>query len=514
MANHPIRMSLLKQIITLKTKGYSHRQISSQLSCSRKTVNKYVAMWQSAGSPPADTPSFQSLLTKPIEEVIPDRLTSLYSLFPSVEKELKKTGVTRQMLWQDYRERAVGPALSYGRFCFHFSRWQQMQAIPMHLEHKAGDKLMVDFTGKKLHLVDAATGEEQAVEVFVAILAASQYTYVEAIPNQTASSFLTALENAFHFFGGVPRAVVPDNLKAAVTKVDRYEPVLNRTLEELAQHYGTVILPTRPYKPKDKALVEGAVKIIYTRLFAPLRHQVFTRLADLNAALRSLLQTHNTLPFTGRDYSRKEQFESMEQRLLSPLPYRRYEYKQMAKAKVYKSSFVWLKADKHYYSVPFRYIGKQVRLFFTNTRVEIYHREQRIASHTRQKGLYGYTAVTDHLPSTHNFKSDWNPEKFLVQAQAIGPFTHQLVEGVLKSKPHPEQGYLTTRGILQLARTAGKQRLEQACERALYFDTYSYRKVKNILDKGLEALQEKPREPAHPTYTIEHQNLRGKDYYQ
>ena len=514
MANHPIRMSLLKQIISLKAKGQSHRQISSQLSCSRKTVNKYVSTWQAAGSPAADTPSFHSLLTQPVEAVIPTRLDALYSFFPSVEKELSKTGVTRQLLWQDYHERKVGPPLSYGRFCFHFSRWQQLQAVPMHLEHKAGDKLMVDFSGKKLHLVDQETGEEQAVEVFVAILAASQYTYVEAIPNQTAGSFLAALENAFHFFGGVPRAVVPDNLKAAVTKADRYEPVLNQTLEELAQHYGTVILPTRPYKPKDKALVEGAVKIIYTRLFAPLRHQVFTRLADLNAALRPLLQAHNTQPFTGRSYSRQEQFERVEQRTLFPLPYRRYEYKQMTKAKVYKSSFVWLGADKHYYSVPFRYIGKQVRVFFTNTRVEIYYREQRIASHARQKGLYGYTSVADHLPSTHQFKHDWNPEKFLAKARAIGPHTHQLIEGILHSKPHPEQGYHATAGILRLAHTAGKQRLENACERALYFETYSYTKVKNILDKGLEVLEEKPNQPPDPTYTIAHQNLRGKDYYQ
>lgn len=516
MANHPIRMTLLKQIIALKQKGLSQRSISSQLGISRKTTSKYVRLWQQQGESTAEPEFLSSLLSfspSSADTSSADRHTPLYAFFPHVEKELQRTGVTRRLLWQEY-QRGNHPCISYARFCVHFRQWRQTQQVTMHLEHKAGDKLMADFTGKKLSVVEPTTGEVNTVEVFVAILAASQYTYVEAVADQTLGSFLKALENALYYFGGVPQAIVPDNLKAAVTKANRYEPLLNQTIEDFSYYYSTVIVPTRPYKPKDKALVEGAVKIVYTRIFAPLRDQVFTSITSLNQAIEPLLNDHNHRPFKGREQSRWERFVALEQSVLQPLPRQRYEYRKFAKATVYKSSHVWLGEDKHYYSVPYRYIGKKVRLIYTTSLVEVYYQQERIAVHPRQKGLYGYTSQKNHLPSTHRFVTDWNPEKFLSWARGIGTQTHQLIENVLESKPHPEQGYKTSLGILSLARKVGKERLEKACGRALHYQTYSYRIVKNILDKRLEELDDTLPSSAPDCFTIEHENLRGSHYYQ
>lgn len=513
MANYPIRMTLLKQIIALKQKGLSNRRISAQLGIARKTANKYVRLWQQNGEQPFEE-GISSLLLSPsiVSAQVAERHAPLYAFFAYVEKELQRTGVTRHLLWQEY-QRGDTPKISYARFCLHFRRWQQQQQVTMHLEHKAGDKLMIDFTGKKLSVVDPATGEVTLAEVFVAILAASQYTYVEAVADQTLGSFLKALENALYFFGGVPQAIVPDNLKAAVTKANRYEPLLNQTLEDFSYYYATVIVPTRPYKPRDKALVEGAVKIVYTRIFAPLRDQVFTSITALNEAIRPLLATYNDLPFKGRKQSRQERFVSLEKSVLQPLPQQRYEYKKYVKATVYKSSHVWLGEDKHYYSVPYRYISKRVRIIYTSSLVEVYYQYERIAAHPRQKGWYGYTSQREHLPSTHRFVADWNPEKFLSWAQDIGTNTHQLVENILNSKPHPEQGYKASLGILSLARKVGKERLEKACARALHYQSYSYRVVKNILDKGMEDLNDSLSASTPDCFTIEHENLRGSAYY-
>lgn len=264
MANKIIRMSVLRNIINLKNKGLSHRAISRQLGLSRKTAKKYISHFEHIGlsySELLQLPDAElaALVDKPIQKR-QDYLQELYSCFPTVEKELNRVGVTRHLLWQEYKQ--VHPdGISYARFCAHFKQWQQSQLVTMHFEHKAGDKLFVDFTGKKLSIIDVDTGEVVPVEVFVAILGASQYTYVEAVANQKLENFISAVSDAFSFFGGVPQAVVPDNLKAAVTQADRYEPQVNDIFQDFGLHYQTTILPTRAYKPRDKSLVEGAVQI-------------------------------------------------------------------------------------------------------------------------------------------------------------------------------------------------------------------------------------------------------------
>lgn len=518
MANKIIKMSVLRQIIILKEKGFSNRAISRQLGLSRKTTNKYIGFTNQSQLTASELlqltdEQLQGLVGTRMQKPPEDYLQVLYHHFCEVDKQLRRVGVTRLLLWQEYKQ--LHPqGVSYSRFCFHFRQWRQSQQVTMHFDHKAGDKLFVDFTGKKLAVVDSVTGEITQVEVFVAILGASQYTYVEAVVDQKVASFIGALVNAFIFFGGVPMAVVPDNLKAAVTQADRYEPLLNDTFQDFGNHYQTSILPARAYKPRDKALVEGAVRIVYSRIFAPLRDQTFTSLADLNQAIQDALIPYNQVDFKGRSTSRFRLYEELDKPALQLLPARSYELKKYVKATVYKTSHVWLGEDKHYYSVPYRYMGKKVKIAYTTHTVEIYYNYQRIAAHSREKGHYRYTSEKLHLPSTHQFVSDWNPEKFIGWAGDIGPHTRFLIEQILERKPHPEQGYKTCLGILTLTKKVGKQRLEKACDRAAYFNSYSYRVVKNILEKGLEDQTWKPPEKDINQLNVFHQNIRGKEYYQ
>ncbi|MCB9232096.1 MAG: IS21 family transposase [Bacteroidia bacterium] len=381
-------------------------------------------------------------------------------------------------------------------------------------EHKAGDKLFVDFAGKKLSVVDPQTGEMRDMEVFVAVLGASQLMYVEAVESQQKGDFLLALANALDYFGGVPAAIVPDNLKSAVTKTDKYEPELNPDLAAFGRHYGTSILPARPYKPKDKSLAEGGVKLAYRRIYAPLRNQSFTSLRELNQAIRSHLEGHNQKPFQHRDYSRRDLFLQIEKDQLSPLPAHRWEPKTHTKATVYQNSHVWLGADKHYYSVPFAHIGKKVDVFFSAKHVEIHLNHSRIAFHLRERKAYGYSTQAHHMPSSHNFRAEWHPERFIRWAATIGPHTRELITRILNGKAHPEQAFKSCLGLLNMSKDKkiGQKRLEKAAQRAIDFNQYSYRFVKNTLHHHMEDTQ--PEAPNESQYRLPfHDNIRGKDYY-
>src|SRR5690606_23983022 len=308
---------------------------------------------------------------------------------------------------------------AYTQFCFHLTKWKARVNPVMHQDHKVGDKLYIDFAGVKLSIVDKETGELIEVEVFVAILGASQLTYVEAVSSQQKEDLIAACENELHYIGGVPAAIVPDNLKAAVTKSNKYEPTLNESFADFADHYGTTILPARAYRPRDKALVEGAVKIIYSRIYVPVKRAIYHSLAELNIAIRKELELHNSLLLKGRNYSRRLQFEEIERGVLAPLPVLRYEFKKQSHAKVMKNGHVSLGIDKHYYSVPYRFTGKHVKLLFSRSVVEIYFNYERIALHKREKAPYSYTTDKDHLAVNHRFLSDWTPDKFLEWASSI-----------------------------------------------------------------------------------------------
>jgi transposase len=344
----------------------------------------------------------------------------------------------------------------------------------------------------------------------VALLGFSQYTYVEASLSQKKEDFILGIENSLYHFGGVPAAIVTDNLKAAVTKASRYEPKVNETFERFAMHYSTVILPTRAYKPKDKALVEGAVNIIYKRIFAPLRDRIFFNLKELNQAIKEELEKHNTMLFSRKSHSRKQLYIEVERQALQSLATSRYELQNCNWQTVHKNSHIYLSEDKHYYSVPYKHITQKVKVVYSRSCVEVYLHHERIAAHKREIGLYKYTTESMHMPSAHQFVSEWNPERFISWANDIGESTRIIIEKILETKAHPEQSYKACLGVLSFAKKVGKERLELACQRAMYYQSYGYHIIKNILNKGLD---KEPIQLEIPCEIPNHSNIRGEVYY-
>jgi len=362
----------------------------------------------------------------------------------------------------------------------------------------------------KHQITDKQTGEIIQVQFFVAILGASQYTYAEASMSQKKEDFIASVENAIHYFKGVPAAIVPDNLRSAVTKSNRFEPVINEMFQDFAEHYGTTIIPARVYKPRDKSLVEGAVKILYHRIYPALDSMMFYSLKQLNEAILVELTKHNEMKLTGRPSSRLQLFKEIELQELGPLPVERYEIKQMLQATVMKTSHVLLNKDKHYYSVPYQYIRKKVKIFFTSNRVEIYHNYHRIAIHQRSFKPYNYTTVKEHMASTHQFLTEWSPQYFIDWGNRIDQQVGLFITNLIEAKHHPEQAYKSSVGVLSMAKKVGNQRLIKACKRALDYQIYNYKIIQNILEKNLdEFLDDNQQEQKLP----EHQNIRGDKYY-
>lgn len=516
MPNNPISMIKIRQILRLHTQGYSKLQIAVKTSISRNTLKKYIKEFTASKLTFDEISSLndkdlEDLFVKPEDKPVNEKLQTLFNLFPAIDKELKRKGVTREILWEEYkRDHPDGFGIS--QFKHYYAQWKAQVNPTMHMEHKAGDKMYVDFAGDKLNLIDQQTGEIQPVEVFVAILGASQLTYVEAVMTQQKEDFIAACENAMHYYNGVPAAIVPDNLKSAVTKSSKYEPTINETFADFAEHYATTILPARAYRPRDKALVENAVRIIYSRIYAKIRGADYHSLEALNIAIRSALEEHNNAFLRGRNYSRRQQFDEIEKAVLMPLPALKYELKKHLYATVAKNGHVGLSLDKHYYSVPYRFIGKKVKLLFSRHSVEIYYNYERIALHTRTKSSYQYTTDKEHLASTHRFVSDWTPERFISWAQGIHEDVKLYILKVLDRKQHPEQAYKSCLGILGFAKKVGNDRLIKACQRALGYGAYNYKTIQKILEKELDN-QDSPDETDQLRMPF-HDNIRGENYYQ
>ena len=508
-------MHTIKKIYQLYHQGWSKVKISNRLQVSRNTVKKYIRFLKQ-----------QDFTDHQITHLRDDELSRLFrgndnyrsakakeleGYFPYFEKELKRVGVSKHLLWLEYKQKhATG--LMYSQFCYYYHEWKRQSQPVMRFDHKAGDKMFVDFTGKKLHIVDKQTGELKELEVFVGLLGSSQLTYVEAVASQTKQDFISCTENALLYYGGVPMSIVTDNLKAAVHKSNKYEPSLNETFADFARHYETTILPTRAYKPKDKALVEGAVRIVYGRIYATLRDQTFYSVEEINKAIIEQLELHNSMPFRSRPHSRRDLFEQVEKPVLQSLPVARYELKHYGYATVIKNCHIFLNKDKHYYSVPHYFIGQKVKIIYSPTVVEIYRKYERIALHKRAYEPYQYTTVKDHLPPNHRFVSEWNAEFFIDKADQIGIDCKAYILKILDLKQHPEQSYKICMGILDLGKKAGNERLNKACKRALEFEAYNYRTIKNILEKGWDKLSEESDTTA--TIIPIHPNIRGKEYYQ
>lgn len=337
-------------------------------------------------------------------------------------------------------------------------------------------------------------------------------TYVEAVASQEKYNFIRACENALWYYGGVPRAIVPDCLKSAVTKGDKYEPDLNPSYQDFALHYGTTILPARPHHPKDKALVENAVRIVYSRIFASLRNMTFYSIQELNCAIFKELDSYNNRPMQKTKMSRFTLFNDIEKSELKSLPLSLYEIKHFASLKVQFNYHIYLSKDKHYYSVPYRFTGKQVEVVYSDTAVEIYHGNIRIAWHRRDFTVNGYSTLKEHMPQEHQWVSEWNPDRIKNWAYKIGSNVKEIIEIILSSKEHPEQGYRISLGILSLAKKYSAERLDKACKRALYCQCYSMKSIKSILEKKLDMTDEQ-NDLFDRAQVPVHENIRGSDYY-
>lgn len=515
MANKTISMSKLKQIIKLYCQGTGKKSIGKMLGTSKNTVKTYIETFKALKTTWGEISTlsdheFDKLFHPEKTIELPEKMKILHEFFPYAEKKLRQRGVTISMLWDEYFSRHPDGYKST-QFNNLFKAYRRRVLPSMHIDHKAGDKMYVDFTGEKLSIVDIETAEIKMLEVFVAVLGASQYTYVEAVESQTVEDFISCCENALHFYGGSPRAIVPDNLKSAVIKSSKYEPTINTNFERFADHYSMAVVPARAYKPKDKALVEGAVKIIYTRIFTRLSQDKYTSVASINKAIYPFLYDHNSRAFKGRSYSRLQQFEEMEKATLEPLPEKRFEMRKQLDLTVMKNGHVHLGPDKHYYSVPYSYIGKKVRLLFSKSFVEVYHRHELIATHSRIKSPHNYTTDPTHMASQHQFVSDWSPDYFLKQAREISADVELYIAQILLKKNHPEQAYKTCHGILNYAKRVGKERLIRACQRAHGYGLYNYHIIENILQRGLDTYDEDDTQPE--LQFSPHENIRGENYY-
>lgn len=513
MANTSISMSKVRQIIKLSSQGIGKKKIAQRLGVSKNTVKHYLdiflqlrATWDVLLG--LSDLELNRLFHPPQVRTVTDRLQAVLDFFPDMEKQLRRRGMTLSKQYHIYKSRYAD---GYGitQFYYHYSGWRKKITPSMHIEHKVGDKMYVDFAGATLPYVDPLTGEIKNAQVFVAILGWSQYTYVEAMHNQTVEEFIAGCENALRYFKGVPLAIVPDNLKSAVFKANKYEPQLNENFSSFADHYGIAILPARARKPQDKAHVENMVKITYQRIYTNLPEKDIYPLPALNQAIADLLLEHNQTTLTGRDCSRADQL-ILELPSLQPLPQTSYEMRKIKQVTVMKNGHIYLSEDQHYYSVPYQLIGNKLKLQYSRSRVELYQNYELVASHKRLRSPGNYSTEPDHMPAQHRYVTEWSPAFFMEKANAIDEVVAYYISQVLQKKQHPEQAYKSCQGILSLAKKVGNARLIKACKRAHDIGYYNYKIIDDILKNNLDKYEEESTSNNMPS----HENIRGGDYYQ
>ena len=510
MPRERLSMRKIKEVLRLRfEQGLSHRAIATGCGIGVTSAREYVVRAKAAGlvwplAEAMDDGALEALLFPPrpgaVERVAPD--------WPQVHRELRKKGVTLQLLWQEYR--SVYPeGYGYSRYCELYRGWAKTLHVTMRFEHKAGEKLFVDYAGQTMEVVNPQTGEVREVYVFVAAFGASNYTYVEGTWSEGLNDWIGAHVRAMEFFGGVSEIVVPDNTKAAVTSPHRYEPDVNRTYTDWAQYYGCAVIPTRSLKPRDKAKVENAVQGIERGVMAPLRNRTFFSLNELNQALRVQLDEYNARPFQKLEGSRASLFDQLDRPALKPLPQVRYELAEWKQPVVNIDYHV--EVDKHRYSVPYQLVHKKVDVRSTQSTVEVFFKGKRVASHKRSPHKGRFTTQNEHMPKSHRAYAEWTPQRLIRWAAKTGEHAAALIEKVLESRPHPQQGFRSCLGIMRLGKRYGNERLEAACTRALHIQSYSYTSVESILKTGLDG-QPLPQPPSKQP-AIEHDNLRGADYF-
>ena len=508
-----LTMKKVREVLRLKYECHlSNRKIALSCDISRECVRDYLRRVTEAK------------LTWPLPlDVNDDERLGAY-LFPPasatkgkphypdwrwVHQELKKKGVTRSLLWDEYRSQQV-EGISYSQFCDLYRRFQQTLDVTMRQTHKAGEKLFIDYSGMKVPWIDPDSGEIFEAEIFVATLGASNYTFAEATASQKMPDWIASHVRAFEFFGGVPELLIPDNLKSGVTKAHRYEPTLNATYEDMAHHYCTAIVPARPVEPQDKAKVEAAVKHVEQTILAKLRHHTFTSLHEINEAIKPLLDALNEKPFQKMPGSRQSDFEAIDKPAMKALPSYRYEYAEWKKVRAGVDYHVAL--NFHYYSVPYHYTKKELDLRVTATVVQCFYQNKMIAMH-RRDDRKGHTTVTEHMPKAHQAQAEWTPERLLRWATQNGEKTHQLIQAMIEAKVHPQQAFRACLGVMRLGKQYGTDRLEKAAQRALELGSLSYKSMESMLKNGLDKLPLPSDSVSLLTPPIAHDNLRGADYY-
>ncbi len=511
MATARLAMRKIREILRLKwVHDRTHRETAGSLGISAGVVGSVMSRAQAKG---LDWVAAQALDDLALERLLYGRSAAGGQRpLPDpawIHAELRRSGVTLELLHIEYLERHPdGYRLT--AFCDHYRRWRKKVRPSMRQIHRAGEKLFVDYSGKKPEIIDPATGEVIIVELFVAVLGASSYTYAEATLTQSSPDWIASHLRAFEFFGGVTELLVPDQLKSGVTEANRYEPGIQRTYADLARHYDTVCLPARPRKPRDKAKAEVAVQVVQRWILARLRNETFHSLEALNRRIKELLGRLNSRPMKGYGgVSRRDLYERYDKPTLKPLPTERFEFCEWRKARV--NIDYHIDVGRHFYSVPHQILKETVEVRLTSAAVEIYHRSRRVASHQRSHRKGGHTTVAEHMPKAHRKHLEWSPSRIIQWGSTIGPNTQTLVRTILDHRPHPEMGYRSCLGILRLARRYGNDRLETACGRALRVGARSYKHVNAILKHGLDQVVDESDQQLR--LPINHDNVRGADYY-
>jgi transposase len=507
-------MRKIKEVLRLRFGlGLTQQQIAGSCRIAQPTVHRYLERAAMAG---IGWPLAADWDDRQLEERLfpggPGRSPRVERPWPdlaAIHQQLQANQhITLQLLWEEYREDHPD-GYSYSRFCELYESWRRRQNVTLRQEHRAGEKMFVDWAGATIPVYDRATGRCQPASLFVAVLGASSYTFAYATPSQEMPHWIEGHVRALEFFSGTPQLVVPDNAKTAVNRSCRYEPDLNRTYHEMAVHYGVAVMPARPYKPKDKAKVENAVLLAERWIIAVLRHHRFFGLAELNASIAELVEKLNHRPFRKREGSRASLFAALDQPALQPLPVERYE---LAQWKTVRANIDYhVEVERHLYSVPYQLTGQQLEARYTATTVEIFHRGVRVASHVRSDEPHRATTVAEHRPKSHQAHLEWTPSRLIHWAETVGLATAEVVRTILENKPHPEMGYRACLGILRLAKAYSAERLEAASRRALVLGACSYQSLKSILSRSLDRQTPIEAQPDQPG--PHHANVRGGDYY-
>ena len=515
MTTRPISMSKLHAILRLKySANLSHREIARSLNVSPGTVANYIKKAKELGLnewPIPESKQDNAFLNTRIHQFAPRKKRYPTPDWASIQQDIKQHKyLTLQLVFDELLEKLGEPYYSYSHFCRAYREWLGKQRLSMRQQHKGGEKLFVDYCGPTITITCATTQETRTAQIFVAVMGASNYTYAEATYSQQLEDWVMSHARCFEFLGGVPDMVIPDNLKSAVTKTCRYEPDVNPTYHQLAEYFNVAVIPARPYKPKDKSKAEVGVQIVERWIMACLRHQTFYSLSQLNSEIAKLLQVMNNKVMKQYQQSRQQLFDTLDKPALHPLPAQPYQYTQIKTVRVHIDYHVDI--EKHYYSVPYQWVKKRLRAHISAQLVQLYHDDTLIAPHPRSHRIGGHTTQAHHMPKAHQKQHEQSPINLRSWALSIGEYTHQVIELQLGKRRHPEQAYRVCLGILSLAKTYSKPRLEQACYRAIAMNTTTLKSIKQMLKKGLDK-QPLPTQQTEPEKTIEHDNIRGTNYY-